>query len=155
MPAIACSVLVDEPIKMSENKTQKTTQSAARFIDNIADPRKRADCKALAKMMRAATGKNAKMWGTSIIGYGTYDYRYESGREGNFMLVGFSPRAQNLSIYIMPGFNRFKPLLSRLGKYKTGRSCLYINSLQDVDRKVLQLLIENSVKCMCSKYNTY
>jgi hypothetical protein len=140
---------------MSQNKTQKTTQSAAQFINDIADPGKRADCKALAKMMRAATGKNAKMWGSSIVGFGTYDYKYDSGREGSHLVVGFSPRAQNLSIYIMPGFGRFGPLMSRLGKHKTGRSCLYIKNLQDVDRKVLQLLIEKSVKYMRGRYYTY
>ena len=140
---------------MAENKTKATKASTAAFINGIADAKRRAECKAVAKMMRAATGKNAKMWGTSIVGYGTYDYKYESGREGSFMITGFSPRAQNLTIYIMPGFTPFAALMNKLGKYKTGKSCLYIKKLEDVDQKVLQTLIERSVKWMRRKYHTY
>ena len=106
-------------------------------------------------MMRKATRKNAKMWGSSIVGYGNYDYKYESGREGSFFLCGFSPRAQNVTIYIIPGFSMFQPLLSKLGKYKTGKSCLYVRKLQDVDTAVLQKLIDSSVAHMHRKYKTY
>lgn len=92
------------------------------------------------------------MWGTSIIGFGEYEYRYASGREGRWPLVGFSPRSRNLALYIMPGFGDFEELLSRLGKYKTGKSCLYIKSLEDVDRKTLRSLIVKSVDHMKRKY---
>jgi hypothetical protein len=99
-------------------------------------------------MMREATGKRAKMWGTSIVGFDKYDYKYESGRCGTFMLTGFSPRAQNISVYIMPGFKKFGALMKKLGKHKTGKSCLYIKRLADVDQKVLSRLIKESVKEM-------
>ncbi len=102
--------------------------------------------------MRAATGNQAKMWGTSIVGYGSYDYKYASGREGTWPICGFSPRAQNISIYIMPGFSRFRKLMNKLGKYKTGKSCLYIKQLGDVDQEVLQELIDSSVKEMRRMY---
>lgn len=140
---------------VAENKTTKTKASVAEFLNGIADPRRRSDCRELAKMMRAATGKNAKMWGTSIVGYGTYDYKYDSGREGSFFLCGFSPRAQNLTIYIVPGFGLFKTQMAKLGRYKTGKSCLYIKRLDDIDRKVLKSLIEISVKYMRDNYKTY
>ena len=103
--------------------------------------------------MRRATGKNAKMWGSSMVGYGKYHYKYDSGREGDFMLTGFSPRKQNLAIYIMPGFKDFGALMKKLGKYKTGKSCLYINKLEDVDEKVLEQLITRSVKVMRERYS--
>ena len=104
-------------------------------------------------MMRKATGCRAKMWGKDIVGYGKYHYKYASGREGDWMLVGFSPRKRNLSVYIMPGFDPFAALLDKLGKYKTGRSCLYINSLADVDEAVLEELIAESVKTMRERYD--
>lgn len=130
---------------MAKNKTQPTTASVTEFVASIADSKKRADCKRIAKMMRAATGKRAKMWGPSIVGYGSYDYRYASGREGTFMETGFSPRAQNIAIYIMPGFAPYKALMKRLGKHKTGKSCLYVKRLDDVDTAVLEELIRESV----------
>ena len=105
-------------------------------------------------MMRAATGSRARMWGTSIVGYGSYHYQYASGREGDWMLVGFSPRKQNLVVYIMPGFDRFARLLEKLGKYKTGKSCLYIKRLADIDEAVLERLISDSVADMRSRYET-
>ena len=104
-------------------------------------------------MMRRATGKRAKMWGSSIVGYGSYHYKYESGREGDWCLVAFSPRKQNLVVYIMPGFESFPTLLKKLGKYKTGKSCLYLNKLADVDQEVLQELIIESVEVMRKRYN--
>ena len=106
-------------------------------------------------MMRKATGKRAKMWGSSIVGYGTYHYKYESGREGDFMVTGFSPRKQALTVYVMPGFSHFDKLMAKLGKYKTGKSCLYIKRLSDVDEKVLERLIDSSVKHMRKKYETW
>ena len=137
---------------MAENKTTETSASVAAFLKAVDDPRKRADAGKVAAMMRRATGKRAKMWGSSLVGYGKYHYKYDSGREGDFMLTGFSPRKQNLTIYIMPGFDQFPALMNKLGKYKTGKSCLYINKLEDVDEKVLEQLIERSVKVMRKRY---
>ena len=139
---------------MAENKTQATQQSVTAFINAIEDKQKRSDCKKVAAMMRAATGSRAKMWGASIVGFGRYHYKYASDREGDFMITGFSPRAQSLSIYIMPGFKEFGPLMKKLGKHKTGKSCLYIKQLSDIDESVLQCLIEDSVQHMHQKYPT-
>ena len=139
---------------MAENKTKPTGTSVTEFLSAIDDKEKRRDCKKVAAMMRAATGKRAKMWGASIVGYGRYHYKYASGREGDFMITGFSPRAQALTLYIMPGFKQFEPLMKKLGKYKTGKSCLYIKRLSDVDESVLQRLIEGSVRHMRKKYQT-
>ena len=138
---------------MAENKTKQTKASVAAFLNAVDDPRKRADAKKIAAIMRRATGNNAKMWGSSLVGYGKYHYKYDSGREGDFMLTGFSPRKQNLAIYIMPGFKDFDALMKKLGKYKTGKSCLYIRKLEDVDEKVLEQLITRSVKVMRKRYN--
>ena len=138
---------------MADNKTQAGKASVAQFLNAIDNDRRRADAKAVAAMMRKATGKRARLWGASIVGYGSYHYKYDSGREGEWALVGFSPRKQNLAIYIMPGFGPFSALMKRLGKYKTGKSCLYINKLDDVDEDVLQQLIERSVKVMRERYD--
>ena len=140
---------------MAENKTKKTGASVTEFLKSIDDPKMRADAKKVAAMMRRATGKRARMWGSSIVGYGTYHYKYASGREGDFMVTGYSPRKQALSVYIIPGFSKFGPLMKRLGKYKTGKSCLYIKRLSDVDEKVLEKLIESSVREMRNKYETW
>lgn len=137
---------------MAELKTSKTKASASEFLKNIDDAGRRADCKAVAKMMRAATGCKAEMWGPAIVGFGSYDYKYESGREGNWFLTGFSPRKQALTLYIMPGFAQYDKLMASLGKFKTGKSCLYVKSLDDIDRGVLQQLIEQSVGQMQKKY---
>ncbi len=140
---------------MAENKTKATKLSVTGFINSIDDMQKRADARKVAAMMRKATGKRAKMWGSSIVGYGTYHYKYESGREGDFMVTGFSPRKQALTVYVMPGFSHFDKLMAKLGKYKTGKSCLYIKRLSDVDEKVLERLIDSSVKHMRKKYETW
>ena len=137
---------------MAELKTKKTNASVTAYLNAIGDKQKRADCKAIAKMIRDATGKRARMWGGSIVGYGSYDYKYASGHEGNWPICGFSPRAQNITIYIMPGFSKFEKLMKKLGKYKTGKSCLYIKKLDDVDRRVLGDLITGSVKEMRRMY---
>jgi hypothetical protein len=138
---------------MAENKTKETKASVAAFLNAVDDPRKRADAKKIAAMMRRATGNSPRMWGSSLVGYGKYHYKYDSGREGDFMLTGFSPRKQNLTIYIMPGFDDFEVLMKKLGRYKTGKSCLYINKLEDVDENVLEQLITRSVKVMRKRYN--
>lgn len=138
---------------MADLKTKESTASVSAFLDSIDDEQKKADCKVIAKIMRQTTGKRAKMWGTAIVGFDKYNYKYESGRAGTFMLTGFSPRAQNIAIYIMPGFSKFGALLKKLGKHKTGKSCLYIKRLADVDESVLSRLIRDSVKVMKSKYD--
>ena len=140
---------------MAENKTKPTKLSVTSFLESVEDRQKRADCRKVAAMMRRATGKRAKMWGASIVGFGTYHYKYESGREGDFMLTGFSPRKQALSVYIMPGFSKYGALMKKLGKFKTGKSCLYIKRLADVDEGVLEKLIDRSVKDMRRKYETW
>lgn len=139
---------------MAENKTKPTKISAPGFINNIADKQMRADAKKVAAMMRKATGSNAKMWGANIVGYGQYHYQYDSGREGDFMLAGFSPRKSALTLYIIPGFEKFAPLMKKLGKYKTGKSCLYVKRLSDIDEAVLDQLIADSVKYMRKNYET-
>ena len=140
---------------MAENKTKATKASVSAFINSIEDTGKRADARKVAAMMRKATGKRAKMWGPSIVGFGTYHYKYDSGREGDFMITGFSPRKQALTLYIMAGFREYDSLMKKLGKYKTGKSCLYIKRLSDVDEKVLERLINESVRYMRKNYETW
>jgi hypothetical protein len=139
---------------MAENKTKPTKLSVTAFINGIDDTQKRADVKKVAALMRKATGAKAKMWGANIVGYGQYHYQYASGREGDFMLVGFSPRKQALTIYIIAGFKHFASLMKKLGKYKTGKSCLYVKRLSDIDETVLDKLIQESVKYMHKNYET-
>lgn len=136
----------------AELKTKKNSGSVKEFIDSVEDETKRKDCKEIAKMMRKATGKNAKMWGDSIVGFDEYHYKYESGREGDWFRVGFAPRKQNLTVYIMDGFEKYDKLLKKLGNYKTGKSCLLMKSLSDVDKNVLQELIDKSVDYFNKKY---
>lgn len=126
---------------MSQNKTQATSASVADFIASVEHSVRRADAEALDTLFREVTGFAPVMWGPSIIGYGRYHYRYASGREGDFLATGFSPRKANLSIYIMPGYGNFDTIMARLGKHKTGRSCLYVNKLADIDMGVLAELI--------------
>ncbi len=130
----------------AELKTKRTEASVEDFLSNIEEENRREDCKKVAAMMEEATGAKPKMWGASIVGFGTYNYKYASGREGEWMETGFSPRKQNLTLYIMSGFTKYDELLAKLGKYKTGKSCLYIKSLADIDEKVLRQLIESSVE---------
>lgn len=133
---------------MTENKTKPTDQSPEDFLDAIENDIRRADGVSLLSMMQRITGEPAVMWGPSIIGFGSYAYRYESGREGRAMLTGFSPRKAHLVLYIMPGFSDYEGLLSRLGKHKTGKSCLYVKRLSDIDETVLDELITLSVSHM-------
>jgi hypothetical protein len=129
---------------MAELKTKVTRASVDKFIQGIKDEKKREDCYQVLKMMKKATKAEPKMWGTSIIGFGDHHYVYESGREGDWFIAGFSPRVQNLTLYMLGGFDQ--DLMKKLGKYKTGKGCLYINKLEDVDTKVLDELITTSVK---------
>ena len=138
---------------MPENKTKPQSTSVADFIDSVEDKTKRTDTKAIASMMRKITRKRAVLWGDSIIGFGSYSYQYKSGHSGEWPMVGLSPRKRNISVYIMPGFSDYEDLMSKLGKHKTGKSCLYINKLADVDSDVLYTLIEQSVAYMKEKYN--
>lgn len=133
---------------MAENKTQKTGASVDEFLASVSNAQRRADGLALLYMMKDVTGLEPEMWGPSIIGFGEYHYKYESGREGDMPLVGFSPRSKSLSLYVMPGFGEFGDLLSKLGKYRTGVSCLYVNKLADVDTDVLRELIARSYRYM-------
>jgi len=137
---------------MAENKTRENKASVSGFLNSIEDTRKRLDARKVGAMMRKATGKPARMWGNAMVGYGKYHYKYESGREGDFMLTGYSPRKKNLAVYIIPGFSEFSNLMKKLGKYKTGKSCLYINKLEDVDESVLEELIDKSVQLMRKRY---
>ncbi len=137
---------------MAEPKTRATNARVSDFLAGIRDAKKRADCKVIGAMMHRATGKRAKMWGSSIVGYGSYHYEYAGGRQGESMECGYSPRAQSISVYIMPGFNPFGGLMKRLGKHKAGKSCLYIRRLGDVDAEVLEELIVESVKEMRRRY---
>lgn len=131
---------------MSENKTRPTTRSVKKFIEGVEHTGRREDAFALLKLMEEITGEEAVIWGESIIGFGTCHYRYESGREGDMPLAGFSPRKANLVVYLIPGFDKRGTLLPRLGKHKTSKSCLYLGRLAGVDMKVLRLLIEESIE---------
>jgi hypothetical protein len=129
---------------MAELKTQVTKASVDKFLQGIRDEKKREDCYRILKIMKRATKAEPKMWGPSVVGFGDYHYVYESGREGDWFITGFSPRVQNLTLYMMGGFDA--EVLKKLGKYKTGKGCLYISKLEDVDTKVLSELITRSVK---------
>lgn len=137
---------------MAELKTRPTRASVTNFIKSIEDPQQRADAKKLATMMRKATGSRARMWGDQIVGFGSYQYSNTAGKNFEWMLTGFSPRKQAMSVYIMTGFSKFDALMKKLGRYKTGKSCLYIKRLSDVDETMLQQLITGSVEYMQEKY---
>ncbi len=136
---------------MAENKTQKTRANPLDLIKAIPKESKREDCYKILALMEQVTKLQPETWG-SIIGFGTYHYKYESGREGDYFRVGFAPRAQNIVIYIVPGFSQFTDLMAQLGKYQTGRSCLYINKLADIDVKILQRIISKSLIYMKNIY---
>lgn len=134
------------------NKTVPTNQDVEDFLESLDNDRRKQDSYTLLQMMANASGEPAAMWGKTIVGFGQYHYRYDSGREGDFMRVGFSPRKANLSVYIIPGFSQYQALLEKLGKHKLGKSCLYINKLADVNLDVLQELITASLAEMAEKY---
>ena len=136
-------------------KTTQNEKSVNDFIDSVENPKRCSDAKALLKLFNRITGLKPKMWGSSIIGYGRYEYKYESGREGEFMMTGFSPRKANSTVYIMPGYQDLSEMLGRLGKHKTGKSCLYINKLEDINQDVLEEIINFGLEYMREKYNTY
>lgn len=130
---------------MSDLKTQKNDASVTEFLEGVDDPHKRQDSYEILKMMQQITGKPPSMWGPSIIGFGSYHYKYASGREGDWFQIGFSPRKQNLTLYFMDGVGKYQELLGKLGKHSIGKGCLYIKKLEDVDLTVLKRMIAGSV----------
>lgn len=138
--------------RKNENTTRETDASVDAFVESIADDTRRADCRAVVDLMAELSGEPPKMWGKSIIGFGTYHYRYATGREGDFLRIGVSPRARELTLYIMPGFAGYGDLLERLGRHRTGKSCLYVPRLEQIDWEVLKTLISASLKAMAEMY---
>ena len=134
--------------KKVELKTIVNDASVEGFLNSVADEQKRKDCFEILRLMEQVTKEAPKMWGSSIVGFGSYHYKGASGREGDWMLTGFSPRKANLTLYILGGFDLSRDLLMKLGKHKTGKGCLYINKLDDVDKEVLKELVAESVKTM-------
>ena len=139
---------------MASNKTVPTSQSVTEFLENIEQPQKKEDAYVILRLMEQLTGEKPVMWGPSIIGFGSYHYKYDSGREGDMLITGFSPRAQNFSLYIGAGSPKVKPLLKELGKHSTGKSCLYIKRLSDINMDVLKEIIETSHTYYKNKYNS-
>ena len=127
-------------------KTKKTQASVSKFIDSIPDEKRREDCRRIVDIMKKATNAEPKMWGSSVVGFGDYHYKYESGRENDWFVTGFSPRKDSLTLYFMTGIEPYKKLLGRLGKHKTGKGCLYIKSLDDIDVNVLKEFVTTSAK---------
>jgi hypothetical protein len=136
----------------SQNKTQITKYSVNEYVNAIEDIQRRKDVKKVLKMLKEITGEKPVMWGTSIVGFGMYHYKYESGREGDFIKSGFASRKTALTLYTMAGLSRFPQLMENLGKYKTGKSCLYIKKIEDIDQDVLYQLLKKSHDYMTKKY---
>ena len=137
---------------MAELKTKETGASVDEYLAGVENERRRRDALVVKEIMERVTGWQPKMWGPSIVGFGRYHYKYDSGREGDYLVTGFSPRKRSLTVYIMPGFAGFSELMERLGKHKTGRSCVYINKLEDVDLAILEELIRGGVDYMRETY---
>ena len=137
---------------MTELKTRQNDMNVDAFLNGVENPRRREDARRLLALMQEVTGELPKMWGATIVGFGSYHYRYASGREGDWPVVGFAPRKQNLVLYIMPGFTRYSALLAKLGKHRTGKSCLYVNKLDDIDPRILEELVRESVAEMKRRY---
>ena len=135
---------------MAELKTKVNKANVDKFLHSIKEEKKRADSFAVLELMKQVTKAEQRMWGSSIVGFGSYHYKYASGREGDWFLTGFSPRKQNLTLYIMAGFEEYEELLRKLGKHTTGKACLYIKSLEDVHVPTLRKLVQQSVKHMAS-----
>ena len=133
---------------MAELKTKPNDQSVEAFLNNVTDEKKRQDSFTILELMKQVTNEAPKMWGDSIVGFGSYHFVYASGREGDWPLVGFSPRKQSLTLYIMSGFDQYDALLEKLGKFKTGKSCLYIKKIEDIDLPTLTELVKQSVEHM-------
>jgi len=140
---------------MAVNKTQATDKDVDSFLNAVEPERRRSDAERLKAIFEEVTGYKAKMWGPSIVGYGRYHYKYESGREVDFMATGFSPRKANLVVYILPGYTDFSEILNRLGKHKIGKSCLYLNKLEDIDEDVLKELIAAGLKDLATRWDVH
>lgn len=153
-PALTLLLSLGKVINMSENKTIPTNASVIGFLNSIENETRRNDSFSILEKMKKITGKPAVMWGNSIVGFGSYHYKYDSGREGDMPLTGFSPRKQNLTLYILDGFDKCQELLQNLGPHKTGKSCLYIKKLSDIDMDILTKLISTSFIHFNKKYNT-
>ena len=137
---------------MATLKTQPNDRDVTEFLASVEDIQRREDCFKLLTLMQEVTGETPQYWHGNIIGFGTYHYRYESGREGDWFITGFSPRKQNLTLYIIAGFDKYEELMNQLGRHKTGKSCLYVNRLADIDMEVLRELIARSVHYMREKH---
>ena len=137
---------------MAEPKTKPTNQSVKDFLNEIPEAERRADCFTVAKMMEEITGEKPKMWGPSIVGFGTYHYKYASGREGDWPVAAFSPRKKDLTVYLMVGFDKHEELMEKLGKHGTGKSCLYIKRLSDIHLPTLKKLIKISIPKRVNKH---
>lgn len=131
---------------MAEAKTRPTRESVTGFLNKIPDTERRDDCFAIAKIMEEITGSKPQMWGPSIVGFGSYHYKYASGHTGDWPVAAFSPRKNDLTLYLTPGFQKYAELMNKLGKHKTGKSCLYIKRLSDVHLPTLKKLLKTSVK---------
>lgn len=138
---------------MSDLKTKPSDQSVEAYLNSIEPQKKREDSLAILKLMQEITGEQPQMWGDSIVGFGSYHYKYASGREGDWFLTGFAPRKQNLTLYIMAGFDNYDELMDKLGKHTTGKSCLYIKKLEDINLDILRQLIAESVAYMKQTYH--
>ncbi len=136
---------------MGEPKTKATAADPIAFLDAIPDEQRKADCLAVAELMRRATGRDPRLWGANIVGFGKYRYHYESGRSGEWPVIGFSPRKNDLTLYLMAGFEKHPELMAKLGKHKTGKSCLYLKRLADVNLGVLERLIALAVEAMADR----
>lgn len=139
----------------AQNKTQSTDADVTAFLEAVEHPTRRADGLALDQLFRKASGFTPRIWGPSLVGYGRYDYTYESGRQGSSLATGFSPRKANLSIHIMPGYADFGPLLNRLGKHKKAVSCLYVNKLADIDMDVLEEIIRAGLRDLSARWPVF
>lgn len=138
---------------MAELKTKRNKGNVESFLNSVPDEKKRQDSFKVLELMKQVTGKEPEMWGESIVGFGSYHYKYASGQEGDWFLVGFSPRKQNITLYIMSGFDEYEQLLTKLGKHSTGKSCLYIKKIEDVDMGILKELVRQSVEHMSKAGN--
>jgi hypothetical protein len=134
-------------------KTTPNDRSVKAFLDSIDDEKKRQDSYRILELMKQVTGEEAQMWGDSIVGFGSYHYKYASGREGDWFLTGFSPRKQTITLYIMAGFDQYEALMNQMGKYKTGKACLYIKKLEDINTQTLRELVKQSVEHVANTYS--
>jgi hypothetical protein len=138
---------------MAALKTTPNHRSVKAFLDSIDDEKKRQDSYRILELMKQVTGEEAQMWGDSIVGFGSYHYKYASGREGDWFLTGFSPRKQAITLYIMAGFDQYEALMNQMGKYKTGKACLYIKKLEDINTQTLRELVKQSVEHVANTYS--